>query len=155
MDPIDVREPRLWCERGWTAKVIPNDDGDGGWAVEMTRDGDPDPALVGPWVMGRDKKNPKPLNPNDFATLVKTATEVLMRHEQQARAAMHSRFVYARDDGQRVWADLDLVPDEDDPHAILACSDARTGEPLRAGRVAVGFKMNAVTVEAFLTGDRS
>ncbi|MBK8696447.1 MAG: hypothetical protein IPN17_30305 [Deltaproteobacteria bacterium] len=41
------------------AKVIKNND-DEGWAVEMTRDGDPEPSLVGPWTMGRDKKNPAP-----------------------------------------------------------------------------------------------
>ena len=49
--------PRLWCDDGWTARVIKNDD-DEGWAVEMIKDGEAEPALVGPWTMGRDKKNP-------------------------------------------------------------------------------------------------
>ena len=53
-----VHEPRLWVDNGWTAKVIKNEDDDG-WAVAMTRDGEREPALVGPWTMGRDKKNPK------------------------------------------------------------------------------------------------
>ena len=63
-----INEPRLWVQRGWTARVIKNNDDDG-WAVEMILDGQPEPALVGPWTMGRDKKNPKPLNGNAFNTL--------------------------------------------------------------------------------------
>ena len=70
--------PRLMVDDGWTAKVVKNDSDDG-WAVEMYKDGQSEPALVGPWTMGRDKKNPKPLDPNAFHTLVKTATEVLAR----------------------------------------------------------------------------
>ncbi len=50
-----IREPRLWRDKGWTARVIKNDD-DEGWAVAMLKDGEPEPALVGPWTMGRDKK---------------------------------------------------------------------------------------------------
>jgi glycine/D-amino acid oxidase-like deaminating enzyme len=56
--------------------------------VEMTRDGESEPALVGPWTMGRDKKNPKPLDQNAFTTLVKTASEVLMRHAQRKGAEL-------------------------------------------------------------------
>ena len=52
-----VREPRLWREDGWTARVVKNEDDDG-WAVEMIKDGKSEPALVGPWTMGRDKRNP-------------------------------------------------------------------------------------------------
>ena len=50
-----TQEPRLWCGDGWTAQVIKNEDDDG-WAVAMIKDGEPEPALVGPWTMGRDKK---------------------------------------------------------------------------------------------------
>ncbi len=53
----EVMEPGLWKKSGWIARVIKNPDDDG-WAVEMTRIGDDEPALVGPWTMGRDKKNP-------------------------------------------------------------------------------------------------
>lgn len=52
-----VKEPGLWRDNGWTARVIKNMDDDG-WAVEMILDGESEPALVGPWTMGRDKKNP-------------------------------------------------------------------------------------------------
>jgi hypothetical protein len=54
--------------------------------------GEAEPALVGPWTMGRDKKNPKPLDTNAFNTLVKTASEVLRRHEQQLHAQLHKQF---------------------------------------------------------------
>ena len=82
-------DPRLWRDDGWTARVIKNEDDDG-WAVEMTKDGEPEPALVGPWTMGRDKKNPKPLDAAAFNTLVKTAHEVRRRHEQQLHAKLHT-----------------------------------------------------------------
>jgi hypothetical protein len=60
-DPDDkIEQPRLWRDNGWTARVIKNEDDDG-WAVAMIKDGEPEPALIGPWTMGRDKKNPKPL----------------------------------------------------------------------------------------------
>ena len=95
----DERTPTLWKGDGWTAKVIKNEDDDG-WAVAMTCDGQSEPALVGPWTMGRDKKNPKPLDANAFATLVKTASEVLMRHEQQRRALLHRSVRAAGPDGE-------------------------------------------------------
>lgn len=41
----------------------------------MVKDGETEPALVEPWTLGRDKKNPKPLDSNAFSTLVKTASE--------------------------------------------------------------------------------
>ena len=83
-----THEPRLWRDNGWTAKVLKNEDDDG-WAVAMIKDGEPEPALIGPWTMGRDKKNPKPLDVNAFNTLVKTASEFVRRHEQQLHASLH------------------------------------------------------------------
>ena len=66
-DTLVVKEPRLWADNGWTARVIKNEDDDG-WAVAMYKGREPEPALVGPWTMGRDKKNPKPLDTNAFNT---------------------------------------------------------------------------------------
>jgi hypothetical protein len=66
--PETQHDARLWRDDGWTARVIKNQDDDG-WAVEMIKDGEPEPALVGPWTMGRDKKNPKPLDTGAFNTL--------------------------------------------------------------------------------------
>ncbi len=100
--------------------------------------------------MGRDKKSPKPLDQSAFLTLVKTATEVLIRHEQSARALWHNSLAFFDDTGRRVRADVDIVPDDDDPHAILAAFDAVTGELLRTGRVNAGFKLTAKAALEFL-----
>lgn len=118
----EEQDPKLWHADGWTARIIKNEDDDG-WAVEMTRDGEQEPALVGPWTMGRDKKNPKPIDVPSFAVLVKAANEVRMRHEQQARARLHKRITVPLPSGERVRVDLDVVPDEDDPHALLTIYD--------------------------------
>jgi hypothetical protein len=153
----EVMEPGLWKKNGWIAKVIKNPDDDG-WAVEMTRIGDEEPALVGPWTMGRDKKNPKPLDQAAFLTLVKTASEVLRRHEQSARARLHRSITFVDGDASpaesgRIRADFDLVPDDDDPHAILSLFDDATSEPLRSGRVAVGFRLDAANVQRWMRDD--
>jgi hypothetical protein len=78
----------------------------------MIKDGEPEPALVGPWTMGRDKKNPKPLDTNAFNTLVKTASEVIRRHEQQLQATLHKAVEVSTAAGGRISVTLDIVPDE-------------------------------------------
>jgi len=144
-----IHEARLWRDQGWTARVVKNND-DEGWAVEMVRQGQPEPALVGPWTMGRDKKNPKPLDVNAFHTLVKTASEVVRRHEQAQHALLHKEVVLALPQG-RVSVTLDIVADEDDPHAWLAARDA-AGDALARVRVAAGFKLNAASAAAWVDG---
>ncbi len=152
-DEIEVMTATRWIRDGWTAQVVKNEDDDG-WAVAMTRGSDAEPALVGPWTMGRDKKNPKPLDAPAFTTLVKTAKEVIRRHEHAARALLHKSVTYTRADGLRVRADLDVAPDEDDPHAVLACFDDVTGVSLRTARVAPNFKLTAARLDRFLdTGE--
>lgn len=149
----EISDPRLWKKDGWIARVIKNEDDDG-WAVEMTRRGDSEPALVVPWTMGRDKKNPKPLDHGGFHTLVKNATETLMRHEQTAKARLHRTLSYTGDGGERIRIDLDIVADEDDPHAILTASDDRTNEVIRTTRVSPSFKLSAAVAQRFVrTGE--
>jgi hypothetical protein len=145
-----IQEPRLWRDNGWTARVIKNEDDDG-WAVEMLKQGEAEPALVGPWTMGRDKKNPKPLDTAAFNTLVKTAAEVLRRHEQQREALLHKSVIVMAKAG-RITVTLDIVPDDDDPHAFLAAQDA-DGEPLARIRVAAGFKLGAASAAAWIEND--
>ena len=132
-----IKQPRLWRDNGWTARVIKNEDDDG-WAVEMILQGQPEPALVGPWTMGRDKKNPKPLDTAAFNTLVKTAAEVVRRHEQHLHALHHKSFDVSGAAGARVRVTLDIVPDEDDPHALLAAT-AADGAQMAEWRVAAAF----------------
>jgi hypothetical protein len=134
-----TQEPRLWRDDGWTARVIKNEDDDG-WAVAMYRDSEAEPALVGPWTMGRDKKNPKPLDRTAFSTLVKTASEFVRRHEQQLHATLHQS-VSVTNGSARITVTLDIVPDEDSPYALLSAHDDE-GQQLAQVRVAPGFKLN-------------
>ena len=142
-----IKEPRLWRDNGWTARVIKNND-DEGWAVEMIRHGEPEPALVGPWTMGRDKKNPKPLDTAAFNTLVKTAAEVVRRHEQHLHALLHKEVPVMAAAG-RLRVTLDIVPDDDDPHALLAAHDAG-GAVLAQVRVATSFKLSTASARAWI-----
>lgn len=127
-----IHQDRVWSDERWTARVIKNEDDDG-WAVAMMLHGESEPALVGPWTMGRDKKNPKPLDVSAFNTLVKTATEVLRRHEQQLYARLN-RSVTVTADGRRIRVALTIVPNEDGATASLVAADD-FGEEL--GRVPV------------------
>ena len=144
-----IEQPRLWRDNGWTASVIKNDDDDG-WAVAMTKDGAAEPALVGPWTMGRDKKNPKPLDGNAFNTLVKTASEFVRRSEQQLQAQLHQSIAVTVGE-MRVTVLLDIVPDDDNPSATLSALD-EGGETLAQVRVSPGFKLNRASATAWAEG---
>ena len=151
-DDTKIQEPRLWASDGWTARVIKNEDDDG-WAVAMTRDGQAEPALIGPWTMGRDKKNPKPLDGNAFSTLVKTASEFVRRSEQQLHASLHQSITVTAGGGgsARVTVHLDIAPDDDNPTAVLSARDA--GDDLLAEmRVAPSFKLNRSSAVAWVEG---
>jgi hypothetical protein len=145
-EPTKTQEPRLWHGDGWTAQVIKNEDDDG-WAVAMFRDGEPEPALVGPWTMGRDKKNPKPLDTSAFNTLVKTASEFVRRSEQQLHATLHQSITVTTR-AARVTVALDIVPDEENPTAVLSARDE--GDDLVAeARVTPSFKLNRASAVAW------
>jgi hypothetical protein len=147
-----LHEDRLWRDNGWTARVIKNEDDDG-WAVAMIKDGEAEPALVGPWTMGRNKKDPKPLDGSAFNTLVKTASEVLRRHEQQLHAQLHKRVTVAAPSGN---GDLeithDIVPEEDEPYALLTARDP-FGEQLAQVQVAANFKLSKSSAERWVENE--
>jgi hypothetical protein len=148
-DHTPIHEPRLWTGDGWTAKVLKNEDDDG-WAVAMIKDGEPEPALVGPWTMGRDKKNPKPLDGTAFSTLVKTASEFVRRHEQQLHASLHQSLEVTAN-AARITVLLDIVPDEDNPHAVLTAR-GDDGAEIAQVRVAPSFKLNRASATAWAEG---
>jgi len=50
-----------------------------------------------------------------------------------------------------VTVTLDIVPDEDEPHALLAARDAE-GHELGAHRVAANFRLNAASAAAWVEG---
>ena len=145
-----IHEGRLWRDNGWTARVVKNED-DEGWAVAMFKGSEPEPALVGPWTMGGDKKNPKPLDTAAFNTLVKTAAEVLRRHEQQTHADRHKSLTVSAGAG-RITVRLDIVADDDDAHALLSAVD-EAGAELARVRVAAGFRLSAQAASAWIEND--
>ena len=124
-----IHEDRVWSDEHWTARVIKNEDDDG-WAVAMYLDGGAEPALVGPWTMGRDKKNPKPLDTSAFNTLVKTAKEVIRRSEQQLHAQLNKN-VSITVDGRRLRVAMAIVPDEEGATATLSAWDEFDAELAR------------------------
>jgi hypothetical protein len=142
-----VQSARLWRDAVWTARVMKNED-DEGWAVAMTRHGESEPALVAPWTMGRDKKNPKPLDMAAFNTWIKTANEILRRHEQQLHAQLH-KSVFVNTDGGRIEVTLDIEPDDDNPSAQLKAVDAE-GQELGRKRVRPDFKLSAGSAATWL-----
>ncbi len=146
-DDLTIQEPRLWRDALWTARVIKNEDDDG-WAVSMTRQGEAEPALTGPWTMGRDKKNPKPLEAPAFHTLVKTASEVLRRHEQQLHAQLN-KHVNVGTGSERIRVALQIVPDEDNPYAMLTAHD-ESGVQVGEARVAPTFKLTGPSAESWI-----
>jgi hypothetical protein len=147
LDAPFIQEPRVWQNETWTAKVIKNDDDDG-WAVAMFKDGESEAALIGPWTMGRDKKNPKPLDGTAFITLVKTASEFVRRSEQQLHATLHQAVTVNGRDG-RVTVLLDIVPDDDNPYATLSAQD-EGGDTLAEVRVEAGYKLNRNTAQVWV-----
>ena len=147
--PDTIQEPRCWSDGRWTAQVIKNEDDDG-WAVAMTLKGEAEPALVGPWTMGRDKKNPKPLDITAFHTLVKTANEFVRRHEQQLHATLHQSITVTAAAG-RITVNFDIVPDEDNPYATLSARDD-SGDTLAEVKVAPSFKLTRSSAVAWVDG---
>ena len=144
--PEPIHESRVWSDERWTARVIKNEDDDG-WAVAMTLHTESEPALVGPWTMGRDKKNPKPLDVSAFNTLVKTASEVIRRHEQQLYAQLN-RNVSIQLGERRIRVALAIVPDEEGATATLAAQDD-LGEELARVAAPPTFKLTVGSAEAW------
>ena len=148
-DEPDIMEPTLWRKNGWTARVVRNEDDDG-WAVEVRKAGMVEPALVSPWVMGRDKKNPKPFDGPAFATFVKTASEVLDRAARQRDQALKKRLAIAWE-GRWYDVSLELVPDEYEPYAVLAAVDD-AGQTVGSHRVDPRFTFNRDVANAWVRG---
>lgn len=145
--PEPIHEDRLWSDGHWTARVIKNEDDDG-WAVAMHLDGGAEPALVGPWTMGRDKKNPKPLDTTAFNTLVKTAKEVIRRSEQQLHAQLNKNLSVTVN-GQRIRVVMAIVPDEEGATATLSAHD-ELDEELARVPVPPTFRLNVDSAQAWI-----
>ncbi len=128
-----------WSDAGWTARIVEDEDG-GGWAVSMTRDGDDLPVLVVPWVMGRNKKDPKPLNAADFRTQLKAARDFLRRAEHQRRMAHRKSFRVQDPEGGVVTVVFDIEADEFEPVGVLTAEDD-LGDELARHELPPGFQL--------------
>ncbi len=145
--PEPLQQARVWSADQWTARVIKNEDDDG-WAVAMYLAGQSEPALVGPWTMGRDKKNPKPLDTAAFSTLVKTAKEFIRRSEQQRHAELNKN-VTVTVGGKRIRVELSIVPDDEGATATLR-AQTELGEELAQVRVAPTFKLTVDSAQTWI-----
>lgn len=145
-----IQEARVWQAKSWTARVIKNEDDDG-WAVAMYKDGEAEPALIGPWTMGRDKKNPKPLDHNAFNTLVKTASEFVRRHEQQLHASLNKSLALRVDDTDYKIC-LQIIPDEEGASAFLSAYDM-SDELIAKVKVRPDFKLSQASALSWLQKD--
>jgi hypothetical protein len=142
-----IQEARVWGNAQWTARVIKNEDDDG-WAVAMYLVGQSEPALVGPWTMGRDKKNPKPLDATAFGTLVKTAKEFVRRSEQQLHAELNKNVTITVKES-RIRVVLSIVPDDEGATASLTAEN-EFGEELARVPVSPAFKLTAASSRAWI-----
>jgi hypothetical protein len=98
--------------------------------------------------MGRDKKNPKPLDGSAFITLVKTASEFVRRSEQQRHSQLNQS-VTVNGPSSRLTVRLRIVPDEDNPYALLT-AQGEGGENLAEIKVDAGFKLNRQSAQAWV-----
>ena len=145
--PEPIQQARIWGDEQWTARIVKNEDDDG-WAVAMYLAGQAEPALVGPWTMGRDKKNPKPLDSAAFHTLVKTSKEFIRRSEQQRHAQLNKN-VSVMVAGKRIRVALCIVPDDEGATATLSAQDEFAQELARV-RVAPAFKLTADSAQTWV-----
>ncbi|MEL6179722.1 MAG: hypothetical protein AAFS10_12255 [Myxococcota bacterium] len=145
----DANTSTHWTGRGWTADVVDNEDG-GGWALAMTPDGYDEPVLVVPWVMGRNKKDPKPLNQADFNTQVKAAQDFLTRREQQLRTAHRVSHDVVGEQGEWVRVIFDIIPDEIEPEGQLV-GLSREGEEVARVSCPPSFKLTRDAARQWVT----
>jgi hypothetical protein len=98
--------------------------------------------------MGRDKKNPKPLDTAAFNTLVKTAKEVIRRSEQQLHAQLNKN-VKVTFEGRRIRVALAIVPDEEGATATLSAHDEFDAELARVP-VQPTFRLNMDSAQSWI-----
>lgn len=141
-----IQEPRLWSDETWTVRIVTHEAGSG-WAAEIHRNGESEPVLVCPWEVDREK-NPRSLDGSGFDMLIKTAIDMRRRQERQLQAMLH-KSVTVQTRSALITVTLDIVPDEDDSHALLAATDD-TGTQLAEVRVAPAFKLSQRVASAWV-----
>jgi len=140
-----------WHEAGWSAQIIENESGEGGWAVAMTRDGDDEPIYIAPWTMGRNKVDPKPLSRTAFLAWVKSASEFAARLEHQRLAADQKTLHVTMEGGDELVVRLQIHRDEYEATAELQAFD-RVGQPIATCAVDPTFALSRASAVAWIEG---
>jgi hypothetical protein len=141
---------RHWSGLGWSAEIVKSEDGPG-WALAMTRDGHDEPLMTVPWIMGRNKVDPKPMNVSDYATQVKAAQDFLDRREQQIRLAHRRSYDVDAADGQRIRVVFDVIPDDVEPEGQLVALDP-LGEEQARDSAPASFRLTRASAKAWVDG---
>ncbi|WP_143131153.1 hypothetical protein [Noviherbaspirillum humi] len=122
----------------WVARVVRHEEEDG-WCVHLTKNGADEPSLVVRWETEKDRSTPKQLDEASFTALVRAADGLERRHRERIEAARRKSVIVDGDEGE-VDVQLLVIPDDDDPHAVLtACG--RGGERLASEIVPADFRM--------------
>ncbi len=82
---------------------------------------------------------------------MKTAAEVIRRHEQHTHAERHKE-VTVTAAARRVTVKLDITVDEEEPYAELSAFEAG-GDELARVRVGAGFRLSAASASAWIEND--
>ena len=75
----------------------------------------------------------------------------MRRHEQHLEATLHKKLTVTANNQQIIVA-LDIVLDEDNPHALLSASDL-DGNELAQVKVRPDFKLNSNSAHAWIQND--
>lgn len=150
---IKVKAPIIWTvkDRGWTAQIIKSEAGPG-WAVTMTRDGDDEPAYMGPWTMGRNKVDPKPMSQNAFNTWVKSATEFLARSQYQIKTVNRQVFTIYTESGEELGVSFDIDLGDYESEGRLVAEDTYGNEVAQTS-VSPKFDFNLDSATAWVMSD--
>ena len=142
-----IKEPRLWRDNGWTARVIKNEDDDG-WAVEMTPTASPSRrwSAPGPWGATRRIRSRSTRRPSTRWS--RPPPRWCAATSSTCTPSCTSRIDVTTADG-RISVTLDIVPDEDDPYAMLTAID-RDGVEQARQRVAADFRLSATSAAAWI-----
>jgi hypothetical protein len=73
---------------------------------------------------------------------------VIRRHEQHLHAMLHKSTVVSTEEGE-LKVTLDIVPDDDDPYALLTAID-QMGEQVAQVRVAPTFKLTPGSAQGWI-----
>jgi hypothetical protein len=99
--------------------------------------------------MGRNKVDPKPLDATAHQTLVKTASEVIRRHEQQLHAQLNKQ-ITIEVASQVVSVKLAITPDEFEPFGTLTAI-GQCGEVLATTNERPDFRLTRDSASRWAT----